>query len=104
MRELKFRVWDNHDHRMIYIGRDLQSYIGWEIMQYTGLKDKNGNEIYEGDILKVKMGSDWQTLPMIVQNIWDAHVWTNESDSYMRVNDMEIIGNVYENPELLKGN
>jgi len=66
VREIKFRAWNKENKKMDYfhlthgdsygIGGDI--FPEYEIMQYTGLKDKNGKEIYEGDIMKV-LDRDW---------------------------------------------
>jgi uncharacterized phage protein (TIGR01671 family) len=117
MREIKFRAWDSEQYEMSYSDPldDLERAYSWfreledrdvkasgniELMQYTGLKDKNGKEIYEGDI--VKGGAETVVME------WKNEMWTEEgyitgfSELSEGANCYEIIGNLYENPELLK--
>jgi len=78
---------------------------GWVLMQFTGLYDKNGKEIYEGDILKCRDAND---------NFFNEYVVWNEVHLAWGLNDwdytlvdipyesFEVVGNIYENPGLLK--
>jgi len=122
MREIKFRAWDKRQKRMIppYLLCNLTGDMEQEneyiiFMEYTGLKDRNGKEVYEGDIVRAFKETDyrikrWEEYYFIVK--WDeCGYW-----KFMRIdmkdwchagylsdlNYIEIIGNIYENQELLK--
>ncbi len=118
MKEKKFRAWYRDQKRMfdVYgiswqtgasakINRVVQKdglMIDAEdvdLLEYTGLKDKNGTEIYEGDILaddrRVKTEVRWEI--MEYDGVVSSHGWCiGEPEKYY-----EVIGNIYENPELL---
>ena len=111
-REIKFRAWHKGLNEMLpnvqyYIGSD-----GWafgqllysdcaEVMQFTGLKDKKGREIYEGDIVKLD--------DVICPITWDDGGFQMITDKQHgkspalqgRLKHFEVIGNIYENSELL---
>lgn len=77
-----------------------------ELMQYTGLKDKNGKEIFEGDILFGHAGEDfWEIVEFdIEEGKWIRRdIWYNSKLDLSENNEfMEIVGNIYENKEMLE--
>jgi len=141
MREIKFRAWDKREQKWYdkiiewifdrpknSIGQLPQIPDGLVLMQYTGLKDKNGKEIYEGDIVRWTIGKHyWEAVISTVKNnksntLYAIETFNNVSSdeekniyTYVRNNDrngarneiefldksMEIIGNIWENGDLL---
>ncbi len=116
-REIKFRVWDKKEKRMFkpksliwtYVflieeeGRSQRYGSGEvELMQYTGLKDKNGKEIYEGDIVD---GRRYYRPKLYGKRIvkWDFYD-LHDLENWCSRKEVEVIGNVWENPEILENN
>ena len=111
-RELKFRAWDKK-HKRMSLPADAEQIFGkiwvpfdvteFDLMQYTGLKDKNGKEVYEGDILSLpfRFEGDYSYKPSIAVVEWDVYGWYVNNRGECGYNETEVIGNIYENPELL---
>lgn len=70
-----------------------------ELMQYTGLHDKNGKEIWEGDILISKSGI---VGPIEWEEYDSCFVWTHSEMVNIHMSEGEVIGNIYKNPELVE--
>ena len=124
-RQIKFRVWDNQnndwlinqriedypvellysDHKF-YIAHSLDNLDNYIIQQYTGLKDGNGVDIYEGDIVKA-ISDQYENENFVGKVIFDEGcflTWINKNDirGIWGEDDIEVIGNIFENSELLK--
>jgi uncharacterized phage protein (TIGR01671 family) len=112
-REIKLRVWYPDEQTMMIpkilnvssIGKD-----GGEWMEFTGIVDKNGKDVFEGDWCRAcfrdKDGFHYKQGKIII----DDYMWCldtmDENDEYSiysinRLHDWEVLGNIYENPELL---
>lgn len=125
-RVIKFRIWDILGEDMIYpdIGyqghymltlkgefHNFQNGMGGKevkVMQFTGLQDKNLKDIYEGDIIQYRDGSH-QTPhydKVIVEWVsekggYDYNGW-KLTDTFLQGGECEVIGNIYQNPDILK--
>ena len=126
MREIKFRAWDKENEKMMKVSSlhlenkeisvkengTFHLFRMQDLMQYTGLKDKNGKEIYEGDIVLIKLDetSTWhKTVVGFKKGAFIADLIDKEDYVYIfhhgfTGDDFEIIGNVYENKNLLEEN
>lgn len=117
MRDIKFRAWNEVEEKMLnwyeFLDTNMKNTFiapestGLILMQYTGLNDKNGKEIYEGDIVKVFTNKEWRIGKIIYEHSeFTIDVTNNKDLKYGRTsiieNLTEVIGNIYDNPELLE--
>ncbi|WP_289135568.1 YopX family protein [uncultured Brevibacillus sp.] len=140
-REIKFRVWDKEQNKMLGPNFDREQYaivsynglallditrededgydyeMDVEWLQYTGLSDMNGKEIYEGDVIEMECGCDseygcshgpyravvkWsaESASFELEGLHGRGAYVEFEDSYE--DEYLVIGNIYENPELLE--
>lgn len=146
MREIKFRVWCKENEQFIQFNKIgfledgslwyvqgvdetnppyFENQNDWELMQYTGLKDKKSVEIYEGDIVRFTNSIDeiynevgkvtweqsecnfvaqYKTANCVTQeeNGTTITIYLISNETYRECVEYEVIGNIYENPELLE--
>ncbi len=141
MREIKFRAWDeinkimqndvvavDFENKKVYFANTENRMFGadfrefWDehfkLMQYTGLKDKNGKEIYEGDIVLLKNEfATWKGTVIFDEGAFKLsinHSYGNSKNHFSKTDEFDdmgariqlnniyvVLGNIYENPELL---
>ena len=143
MRELKFRIWDLKYNEMLPKSDDYGQYLlslhgkcflttgvfqtkkyafdECVLMQYTGMKDKNGKEIYEGDIVEIrilnkddnpdaKIAPDWETVEKY-EVYWNTHdccfMMRNNKTNHRKmpkfiIENVTVVGNIFENKDLLE--
>jgi uncharacterized phage protein (TIGR01671 family) len=121
MREIKFRAWDKKKKKMF----DWKYFLDWcdidhlfgnlgienkrtnipdfEVMQYTGMKDRNGKEIYEGDIYHQGDKNILYVVEWLDTGLMGKQKGTNSYAGLSYWKDkIEVVGNIWDNPELLE--
>lgn len=126
MNNLKFRAWDKKHKEMFevikieyypnifYMAKEPAWFVirtenEIELMQLTGLKDKNGKEIFEGDIVQYLDGEysfvgvvENSAFGIYAKNKYDNYSFEDFADENTKEADVVVIGNIYENKELLE--
>ena len=117
----RYRVWDKEEKKMVYnaeatydnypvnissFGAILDCPSLYGVMQYTGLKDKNGKEIYEGDIVILNDAEEENRC--VVKHKYGSYILVDgdlrENLSNVEDKFLEVVGNIYENKNLLEEN
>jgi uncharacterized phage protein (TIGR01671 family) len=117
-RDIKFRIWNPGTKSIDYVGMIIPDWVNYtvdtvpfpSIMQYTGLKDVKGKEIYEGDIVQgtsTQHETGWANIPLyflaIVTFKDGAFKFEMGNAEFLSIleNKVEVVGNIFENPEFM---
>ena len=114
-REIKFRAWGSFGKKMHYQKENqelfsfLREFHGMDLMEFTGLHSKNGKEIYDGDWCTAEFRTKEGIQVIQGRIIMDEYMWCIDctgciGDNIFSINrphNFEVIGNIYENPELI---
>ncbi len=122
MREISYRAWDRINKEMVYdIQKAYDDQYGnfhercfwdyldpgegnekqYDIMQYTGLKDRKGEKIFEGDVLEICRFEE--PIYKVVKYVWHGFTTSKGDNVYFPSEKrVQIVGNIYETPELMK--
>jgi uncharacterized phage protein (TIGR01671 family) len=104
MRKIKFRAWDKEKGMLHYDGifNSPNFFDNSNLMQFTGLKDKNEKEIYEGDVVKdVGIIGEIIYVECSFRINPEGNKKIEFTESLLNYDNLEVIGNIHENPELL---
>jgi len=126
MRKIKFRAWDKKKKKMCFVwavgyykngtiadikiqqGNKWKNIKNFILLQYTGLKDESDREIYEGDIVKGELvdmlGYNAGEVKGVVCYVskWGCYAIGNDMVLLKDLRNIKVVGNIHENPELLK--
>jgi len=122
MRTIKFRSWSETYQRMLYVDvlnlerdvliahdKDNKTYTQplpvkkGVLMQFIGLLDSNGKEIYESDLVELENGEKWEIYWADGVGAFRLKWKEDDYEDMLSPEEMEVIGNIYENKDLLKG-
>ena len=108
--EISYKAWDGDGdlNKIVVLGDDGTESLAWgELLQFTGLSDVNGKEIYEGDIVKDWMGDVGQVIwfneyVSFAIDVDGSHSKLHSPSPHNQAYKPEILGNIFENSELVK--